>query len=112
GGSGSTGRRGSSARTARRGRALHDALPSSRALVHRDRVRRVVGLQVHRGQVELGALVARRGRGDLLRQGGGVGGAVGVGVGGQQDRKSTRLNSSHVKSSYAVFCLKKQRRAR
>src|SRR5690606_40128938 len=24
------------------------------------------------------------------------------------DRKSTRLNSSHVKSSYAVFCLKKQ----
>src|SRR5690606_42043377 len=25
-----------------------------------------------------------------------------------QDRKSTRLNSSHVKISYAVFCLKKQ----
>src|SRR5690606_40698628 len=25
------------------------------------------------------------------------------------DRKSTRLNSSHVKSSYAVFCLKKKR---
>src|SRR5690554_7650718 len=24
------------------------------------------------------------------------------------DRKSTRLNSSHVRSSYAVFCLKKQ----
>src|SRR6266511_5230117 len=24
-----------------------------------------------------------------------------------QDRKSTRLNSSHVKSSYAVFCSKK-----
>src|SRR5690606_40348153 len=24
------------------------------------------------------------------------------------DRKSTRLNSSHVKISYAVFCLKKQ----
>src|SRR5690606_41525705 len=24
-----------------------------------------------------------------------------------QDRKSTRLNSSHVKRSYAVFCLKK-----
>src|SRR5690606_41877025 len=24
-----------------------------------------------------------------------------------QDRKSTRLNSSHVKISYAVFCLKK-----
>src|SRR5699024_2657349 len=26
------------------------------------------------------------------------------------DRKSTRLNSSHVSSSYAVFCLKKKRR--
>src|SRR5690606_40296272 len=26
-----------------------------------------------------------------------------------QDRKSTRLNSSHVKISYAVFCLKKKR---
>src|SRR5690606_1300807 len=28
--------------------------------------------------------------------------------GGRQDRKSTRLNSSHVKISYAVFCLKKK----
>src|SRR5690606_41244247 len=26
-----------------------------------------------------------------------------------KDRKSTRLNSSHVKSSYAVFCLKKKK---
>src|SRR5438067_8108889 len=26
----------------------------------------------------------------------------------QQDRKSTRLNSSHVSISYAVFCLKKK----
>src|SRR5690606_42071509 len=28
---------------------------------------------------------------------------------GGGDRKSTRLNSSHVKISYAVFCLKKKR---
>src|SRR5690606_42144437 len=28
------------------------------------------------------------------------------------DRKSTRLNSSHVKISYAVFCLKKKTRQR
>src|SRR5690606_41849491 len=28
------------------------------------------------------------------------------------DRKSTRLNSSHVKISYAVFCLKKQSTSR
>src|SRR5207302_8213819 len=27
-----------------------------------------------------------------------------------EDRKSTRLNSSHVKITYAVFCLKKKRR--
>src|SRR5690606_41195148 len=30
-----------------------------------------------------------------------------VAVGHRPDRKSTRLNSSHVKISYAVFCLKK-----
>src|SRR5215475_9791483 len=29
---------------------------------------------------------------------------------GGRDRKSTRLNSSHVKSSYAVFCLKKKKK--
>src|SRR5690554_3509374 len=29
-------------------------------------------------------------------------------VGLNQDRKSTRLNSSHVRISYAVFCLKKK----
>src|SRR5699024_11233630 len=29
---------------------------------------------------------------------------------GAQDRKSTRLNSSHVSISYAVFCLKKKNR--
>src|SRR5690349_22552164 len=28
----------------------------------------------------------------------------------REDRKSTRLNSSHVENSYAVFCLKKKNR--
>src|SRR3712207_6897870 len=28
----------------------------------------------------------------------------------QQDRKSTRLNSSHANISYAVFCLKKKKK--
>src|SRR3712207_8828540 len=28
---------------------------------------------------------------------------------GREDRKSTRLNSSHANISYAVFCLKKKR---
>src|SRR5436305_3225541 len=33
-------------------------------------------------------------------------GVLGAGV----DRKSTRLNSSHVRISYAVFCLKKKKK--
>src|SRR2546430_3586682 len=32
------------------------------------------------------------------------------GAGGLQDRKSTRLNSSHSQISYAVFCLKKKKK--
>src|SRR3712207_7678622 len=36
------------------------------------------------------------------RQSAGTGGSV-------QDRKSTRLNSSHANISYAVFCLKKKK---
>src|SRR5690349_23209112 len=31
-------------------------------------------------------------------------------VGARRDRKSTRLNSSHVEISYAVFCLKKKKK--
>src|SRR3712207_7402861 len=31
---------------------------------------------------------------------------------GSQDRKSTRLNSSHANISYAVFCLKKKKNIR
>src|SRR5258708_22906511 len=34
----------------------------------------------------------------------------GVGIAGVEDRKSTRLNSSHQIISYAVFCLKKKKR--
>src|SRR5436309_12632326 len=33
-----------------------------------------------------------------------------IGIGLPPDRKSTRLNSSHVKISYAVFCLKKKKK--
>src|SRR5436309_11477100 len=54
---------------------------------------------------------------DLLRQLNGVpaDGLPGVAQGMAkalviQDRKSTRLNSSHVKISYAVFCLKKKKK--
>src|SRR5258707_8989286 len=34
-----------------------------------------------------------------------------VAVAGLEDRKSTRLNSSHANISYAVFCLKKKKTA-
>src|SRR6266496_5610148 len=47
---------------------------------------------------------ARRGRGDLAD----VGADGGRRDPQRADRKSTRLNSSHVESSYAVFCLKKK----
>src|SRR3712207_7219025 len=35
---------------------------------------------------------------------------IAVVVGEEQDRKSTRLNSSHANISYAVFCLKKKKK--
>src|SRR5438067_9262113 len=48
----------------------------------------------------VGAAAARQGgRGDLLGR-----------EAAQGDRKSTRLNSSHVSISYAVFCLKKKKK--
>src|SRR5260221_1938751 len=51
-----------------------------------------------------------KGVGDRRRRG--HGGRVGRGRRGaapRQDRKSTRLNSSHTVISYAVFCLKKKK---
>src|SRR5690554_7066376 len=44
-----------------------------------------------------------------LSQGGGEPARGGAMRPGHEDRKSTRLNSSHVRISYAVFCLKKKR---
>src|SRR5690606_38567047 len=59
-----------------------------------------------------GDVVARDGRGAAVgfQQGGedAQGGGLASSVGAEEDRKSTRLNSSHVKISYAVFCLKKK----
>src|SRR5690554_7550837 len=62
--------------------SLHDALPISVAQ------QRFVGfLRVFTGDALGAAYSAQR----------------------RQDRKSTRLNSSHVRISYAVFCLKKKK---
>src|SRR5690554_7420036 len=45
-----------------------------------------------------------------LRLTGGLGPAITPeALAGKPDRKSTRLNSSHVRISYAVFCLKKKK---
>src|SRR5437868_13513391 len=47
---------------------------------------------------------------DGLRAGRAGSGEISSGHGGNlTDRKSTRLNSSHVSISYAVFCLKKKK---
>src|SRR5437773_7995319 len=62
--------------------SLHDALPISR---ERDRAVRLKA----RG-------LGRRRRDGALPDG--------------EDRKSTRLNSSHITISYAVFCLKKKKK--
>src|SRR3989454_4279873 len=69
--------------------SLHDALPISR------RGRRAGDCGRHTAASH--ALGAERVR--LHRR-----------VGGGEDRKSTRLNSSHLVISYAVFCLKKKKR--
>src|SRR3712207_8363269 len=53
---------------------------------------------------------AARGGGARRRPEGSRGGPAGhAGGPGGEDRKSTRLNSSHANISYAVFCLKKKK---
>src|SRR5438445_6156242 len=73
--------------------SLHDALP-----IYRDRRRHVEMVSRDHHEIELG-----RNRGEpveLLQP------VVDV---RDEDRKSTRLNSSHANISYAVFCLKKKK---
>src|SRR5438045_7474792 len=53
--------------------------------------------------------VAERGRLDVGRAGRNVERGVEGGEPVWEDRKSTRLNSSHLGISYAVFCLKKKK---
>src|SRR5690554_7193417 len=69
---------------------------------------------VRMGTVESVRLVQIEGTKTNIGTGAGavVGGVAGSSIGGGRgrDRKSTRLNSSHVRISYAVFCLKKKRK--
>src|SRR5690554_7294469 len=89
--------------------SLHDALP----ILRRGRVpapdraasaarARLRDLDEPGGRADRGRVPASRGRisGSALR----------IARSGDRDRKSTRLNSSHVRISYAVFCLKKKKK--
>src|SRR5690349_23716974 len=69
--------------------SLHDALPIFEAVIDAEKPAQ--------GGGEHGADAERR-RSAILQEV------------RQEDRKSTRLNSSHVEISYAVFCLKKKKR--
>src|SRR3712207_8243221 len=78
--------------------SLHASLPISGAGRERlgdQRVRAAVGVRRHPRE---------RQRADALRRL-----ANRPAQRGQQDRKSTRLNSSHANISYAVLCLKKRK---
>src|SRR5687768_17771463 len=66
-------------------------------LVGREQRDAVVEPNLRRARVELDGLLERMDR-CLVR------------AGARQDRKSTRLNSSHGYISYAVFCLKKKKK--
>src|SRR5690606_41407742 len=91
--------------------SLHDALPISKLVaITRDEQQRVVGPRAeheHRQDAHR-RLVPRDVEGGEEPRGEDGGRLVRDADHGQRDRKSTRLNSSHVKTSYAVFCLKKK----
>src|SRR5205814_9645988 len=92
--------------------SLHDALPILRADCGGKRAAPAVGV---RCGGNAGPIAARQSPGIAGRFTGAVGeksssaarrGGDGI-IRGRLDRKSTRLNSSHLGISYAVFCLKK-----
>src|SRR5699024_12600299 len=77
--------------------SLHDALPICQTPVWRPRC---LGIFDTRSDLRQTDQLRRRNLGD---------GRTTPDEQGREDRKSTRLNSSHVSISYAVFCLKKKK---
>src|SRR5690349_24996618 len=69
--------------------SLHDALPICRGCGPSRHRERTIRTRQHGGAVRLFGAAWQR-----------------------ADRKSTRLNSSHVEISYAVFCLKKKKKTK
>src|SRR5690606_41908930 len=92
--------------------SLHDALPISYVWRREDKAASAAAAEV---AMKIGdesgdasaVVIAHIAEGERARLR-----AEAADLGGQSpltDRKSTRLNSSHVKISYAVFCLKKKK---
>src|SRR3989442_14360957 len=71
--------------------SLHDALPICHQQI---RHRRLVGVREMAAALERARAAAHHEERQVVAR---------------VDRKSTRLNSSHVRISYAVFCLKKKK---
>src|SRR5690606_41720663 len=88
--------------------SLHDALPILRVTRKISTDLPQINDAVAEAQVRLGS------SGRIVLRASGTEPVIRVMVEGRDehlvDRKSTRLNSSHVKISYAVFCLKKKTR--
>src|SRR5690606_40447237 len=85
--------------------SLHDALPISRGLLRRLPNPAVLGCMPDGERITAFPRAAR----SIGSKAAGTRESL-CGSHRLRDRKSTRLNSSHVKISYAVFCLKKKRK--
>src|SRR5690606_41776908 len=89
--------------------SLHDALPILTGVYRRDMMEPMAEALMRLGR-KRGAIIHGAGGLDELSLAG-INELIVFDEEGMRkiDRKSTRLNSSHVKISYAVFCLKKKK---
>src|SRR5439155_17346646 len=91
--------------------SLHDALPiylAEPGIMSAD-LASLPAATHHEGEIVQGTIVKITDTDVLVDVGMKSEGVLPVGEFKTQDRKSTRLNSSHVAISYAVFCLKKKK---
>src|SRR5690606_41653257 len=92
--------------------SLHDALPISldayvlAEVIHDAGLPAGVFNMVTGTGPQVGEAISRSAHIDMVSFTGSTRAGKAVAAAASEDRKSTRLNSSHVKISYAVFCLK------